>query len=229
MSRSLLSLRTAVRQRAGMEHDQFVADDELSDYINQSAGELHDLLVAKYEDYYTTFTTFTLTAANNIQILPNDFLKLRRLQFNDAAGPNPWRQVPQFSMEDMERTNSTYRAAFAYGPYRAYRIFQNGIWMSPEDDASGTYRMFYVQRFIPMVLDTDEMADWQGWSEYVIVDATIKCLNKEESEIGPLMAAKAALLQRIEWASANRNAAEPQHFEDVTRSRTREYDDWYPR
>lgn len=56
------------------------------------------------------------------------------------------------------------------------------------------------------------------WLEYVIVDCVIKCKQKEESDVGLEMAQKAALINRIELASKNRDAGGPKTVSDVRSS-----------
>jgi len=54
-----------------------------------------------------------------------------------------------------------------------------------------------------------------GWDEYVVVDAAIKCLAKEETDASVLLGAKAALIQRIESAACNRDAGSPATISDA--------------
>jgi hypothetical protein len=58
-----------------------------------------------------------------------------------------------------------------------------------------------------------------GWLEYVIVDAAIKALTKEESDTSALKMEKDALRQRIEESAMNKDAGQPD-----TISSTRGYD-----
>ena len=48
MSITLAELRTQARNRADMESSEFVTDTELTDYINSSIAELHDILIQSY-------------------------------------------------------------------------------------------------------------------------------------------------------------------------------------
>lgn len=59
--------------------------------------------------------------------------------------------------------------------------------------------------------------DFNGWSEYVVIDAAIKCLIKEESDVTVLLAEKAAIKKRIEDMAANRDSGEPECVTDVNR------------
>ena len=54
-----------------------------------------------------------------------------------------------------------------------------------------------------------------GWLEYVVTDAAIKMLQKEESDTGVLQLQKAALIKRVEAAGENRDAGSPATIADV--------------
>jgi hypothetical protein len=60
----------------------------------------------------------------------------------------------------------------------------------------------------------------------VIIDAAIKCLQKEESDVQVLMAQKAAMKRRIEVAASNRDAGSPLSVSDVYRGNN---SFWYSR
>ena len=73
----------------------------------------------------------------------------------------------------------------------------------PLPDATSTCGIVYVP--IPDVLSTataNAVLPSAHWSEYVIVDAAIKCKEKEESDTGSLERAKLNIIQRIERYSA---------------------------
>lgn len=57
-----------------------------------------------------------------------------------------------------------------------------------------------------------------GWEEYIIVDASIKCKDKEESDVTVLAARKAGLLKRVEGVAANRDPGTAARTADVTTS-----------
>ena len=54
-----------------------------------------------------------------------------------------------------------------------------------------------------------------GYEEYVVVDAAIKCLLKEESDVQPHMVYKEQLRKRLEAAAGNRDAGESYKISDV--------------
>lgn len=207
MSVTLSTLRTRVRQQADQESSTFISDSELTYYINNSAAELHGLLCTLYEDYYLSSVEFTLTSSNTYT-LPSGFFKLRGLDYSNAGS---WISVPRFSFEERNKWQERYQRG-DLEVWRAYRLMQGAIYVLPEDDYAGTYRLWYLLNYTAMSSDSDTLSDLMGWDEYVVVDAAIKCLQKEESDASLLMARKAELRKRIEAEAANRDASGPERI-----------------
>lgn len=211
MAFTLAEIKTKVRERANMENSSFVSDDELKGYINSSYAELIDILVSRFEDYRIKTFQFSLNSTNT-QAIPADFYKLRGLDFQHS--PGRWVTLRKFNFQDRNRL---YRG-------RKYRVIGTTLYILPAEQAVGNYQLWYVDRFVPLDLDTDEMDDVLDFEEYVVVDAAIKCLAKEESDTAHLDAEKMMLKQRIQAMASNRDN-EPERITDVRNVRT-EDDDW---
>ena len=199
MSVTLANLRTRVRYQADIESSTHVSDAELTYYINNSAAELHGLLCTLYEDYYLTSSTFTLTSANTYT-LPSNFFKLRGLDYDNAGS---YITVPRFSFEERNRWQERYQRG-DLEVWRAFRLMQGAIYILPEDDFAGTYRLWYLLNYTAMTSDADTLSDLMGWDEYVVVDAAIKCLRKEEQDTTELMQEKASMQSRISTSLSDR-------------------------
>lgn len=214
---TLAFLRTEVRRRADMESASsatFVTDAELNNLVNGSLAELHDELITSFQDYFTVVgPNVTVGTSPNTIALPADFLKLRRLQRELGAGV--WDKVHQFNTEDWERLNTTTAFTASGRPTRWYRIFETTLFLLPEADASGTYRLVYAKRFPRLTIDTDAFDDLQGWYEFAVWDAAIKCLVKEESDVSAHVAMREAVRARIRVAAAARNAGAAERVADV--------------
>lgn len=210
---TLAELIDEVRRRADMEHTQFVKDDELTSLINLSYGELYDLLVSRFEDYYSSQVTVSVTSGNTFP-MPADLYKIRGLDFSIAT--NDWLTVRKFNFAERNvRSRVTNR--LIYGIRRlTYRLMGDTFYIQPEDQATGTYRLWYIPRFERLVNPTDIMGDVLDFEEYVIVDAAIRCLVKEESDPSALMAIKAELKNRIINMANNRDAEGPERVADVS-------------
>lgn len=223
MTISLSQLRTAILQRADMENSNFVSDAELNSYINNSIEELYDLIVSRYEDYYTESVQFTITAGQDGYAFPNAIYKMRGL---DVQSGSDWLTVDKFNFEERNRGQQHLLLATVYADIR-YRLIGSTIKLVPADQAPGTYRLWYIPRFTDLVNDSDTLqSDLEQWYDYIVVDCAIKVLTKEESDPSVFIAQKVALTNRIQNMASNRDAGQP---ETVTRIRNRFYDDeqWF--
>lgn len=214
MAETLSSLRTRVRARADMKNSNFVEDSELNQYINSSYQELYDLLVASFEDYYTAApTSFTISSGSNTYTLPTDFYKLRGVDCS-IDGVNYYTMQP-FDFANRNNFNNTVGVLNSYQFQNLYRIVGDKIYITPEDNAAGSYRLWYVPRATVLTLDASTLDGINGWEEYVVVDAARKCLAKEESDTSFLVQEKEMLRQRIIAMSARRDAGMPKSITDV--------------
>ena len=96
----------------------------------------------------------------------------------------------------------------------------SNIIFTPTPDANTEIRVWFVptaQQFSSSTpaTSTTTYDDFNGYAEYVVIDAAIKCLQKEESDVSVLLAQKAAMKRRIEEAANNRDAGHPLTVSDV--------------
>lgn len=215
MSTTLLTMRERVRARADMKNSSFVEDPELDQYINSSYQELYDILVASFEDYYTLPpVSYTITTGSSID-LPADFYKLRgvdgKLDNNNFYTLQPF----QFAERNLNRNGVGILNSNQW--YTQYRIVGKKILITPEDNAAGDYRLWYIPSCTVLVSESDTLDGINGWEEYVVVDAARKCLAKEESDTSGLVQDKAMLKQRITDMAARRDAGMPKTITDINR------------
>jgi len=222
MSITLADIRTQARQRADMLESQFVTDSELNSYINASMAELHDLLIAAYnEEYYMESVEFSAVQDQIDYDLPNGtnynnaqkFYKLRG--FDIKVENDVWTNCHRFNFN---RRNED-QAAFAFNmlgiPYLDYRIVGSKIRFNRTPDVNSQFRLWYNPKVVVLVNDADIFDDINGYAEYVVVDAAIKMLQKEESDVTVLMVQKEALRARIQTMAQNRDANEPESVTDI--------------
>lgn len=214
MAVTLAQLRTQARQRADMANSTFVDDDELTTYINDSYLELYDLLVSKFEDYFVgTPTSFTLASGVSTYTLPSDFYKLVGLDKALGGGDYYALRPFNFNERNIRSTLSLYRGIY---PNIRYRVVGGVIRFTPEDQAAGDYRIWYVPNATLLTATTDTIAaECDRWKLYIIVDAAIKMLLKEESDVQAHLLQKQALIRRIDEMAANRDVGEPMRIQDV--------------
>jgi hypothetical protein len=224
MAVTLANLRSEVRRRADMENSSFVTDAEVNSYIVRSGGALHDILTTVYEDYYLTSTTFVLPyvppsgpplSEPNIIPLPSDFLKARGLDYQVET--TAWSTVPKFNFAERNRWQRR-PSRWLDDRFRAYQLTGSYLRILPEDSCNGTYRLWYLTSYPGLASDDDAVSQWvenNGWTEYIILDAAIKCMQKEESDCSLLMAQRQQVEERIRSSAANRDAGAPERIAEV--------------
>lgn len=224
---SLAAIRLAAQQRADRVNSNFVTLPEWNSYINQSTFELYDLLTTVYEDYniapLLTFVTdgsaqYNLPDGSNYAGAPA-FYKLMGVDVGIASSTNGWVTLKKFNFISRNRYVYPQITSTSMGIFNMqYRVFGNTLMFIPIPQAGQTIRFWYVPRMPSLLKDTDVLDGVSGWTEYVICDAAIKALQKEESDVSVLMAEKAALIDRINASSQNRDAGQP---DTISNTRTR--------
>ena len=229
------ALVARVRQRADMEENYFVSDLEVQTYINVGLSELHDLLIQTYgQDYYISSKTITTTSGidtyplndstSSYDIAATDFYKLRGI--DAKLNGNVWSTLIPFNFNE-RNLNQQGSITNVWGLTNTrYRLVGENLIFTPSPNSSMDVKIWYIptaQQFIqvgttPPSASTVTFDDINGYAEYVIIDAAIKCLQKEESDVQVLFAQKAAMKRRIEEAASNRDAGSPLSVSDVYRA-----------
>lgn len=216
---SLGQIRLMSKQRADRVNSNFVTDAEWNSYITQSAFELYDMLVTLYEDYYVAsplvFSTdgsqwqYPLPDGSNYDGAPALY-KLLGVDLGLDNSNNAWVTLKKFDFIQRNRyvypnITSTFLGVFNL----RYRIVGNTLYFIPVPSGNQVIRLWYVPKMTQPLLDTDILDGISGWTEYIIVDAAIKALQKEESDPSVLLLQKQALLDRINSSAMNRDAGQP--------------------
>ena len=212
---TVASLKTQVRQIANMENSQFVSDAELLLYIDLSYAELYDLLVGTFENFYTKDPVEATLSSGNKLALPSDFYKLVGL---DAQFGSSWYPIKPFEMADRGRWVNANKLAYTGIVNIAYKLIGENLVFYPESGCQGKYRYWYIPRRTLLTSDASTVDGINGWQSYIIIDAAIKCLQKEESDVSVLMAEKGAILNRIKSMAPRRDAGAPRKIADTTTS-----------
>ncbi len=222
---SLQQLRLMSQQRADRVNSNFVTLPEWNSYINQSYFELYDILVGSFEDYYMAVPYTLTTTGLNSYPLPDGsstfldadgataapFYKLLGADLGLVPDANNAR-VTMRKFNFIDRNDYIYPqlATSFLGVFNPrYRIVDNRIRFIPTPSANQYITLWYVPRLRQLLQETDVAHGVSGWLEYIVVDAAIKALQKEESDVSVLMAQKQALIDRIQSMAQNRDIGEP--------------------
>lgn len=199
MSTTLASLRLQCQQQTDLVNSGFVSNAEWLGYINSSYLELYGNIVQHFgNDYFvqSTATGFPITTTGLTQFyaLPTDFFKMLGLDLQ-LSSPGGWASLREFAFADRNKysnlTNSEFPAA------------------------GQVLRLFYVPRATLLASDSDTIDGVNGWEEFIIVDASIKALAKEESDVSVFEARRQQLETRLAAEIENRNAGESARIVDT--------------
>jgi hypothetical protein len=216
---TLGAVRTAAQLRADMANSQFLTTAEWNANIQSSYQELYDLLVQKYGDNYYVTTTFSITTdgINERFALPVDFYKLLGASLVvTTSSPTQYLTLRPFMFGERDALSVPGMAIRGRTSLR-YRIDGNNLWLRPFPMGGHVIQLYYIPRLVVPVLDADTIDGVNGWEEYIVVDAAIKAMQKEESDCSLLVMQKQALEKRIEAAAENRDAGMPARVVDVRR------------
>lgn len=216
---SLGGIRLLAQQRADMVNSDFVTKSEWNSYINHSYTELYDLLVAVYADDFYVATPYQFQTDGRVPALyplPSNFYHLLGVDLTINASNQSYLTMRKF--------NFTQRNRYIFGNTPVsflgflnikYRVLGSNIMFIPQPSSNQQIQLWYIPRPTTLLADNDILDGIAGWDEYVIVDAAIKAMQKEESDVTVLMAQKQALKLRIEAMAANRDAGMPEQASDL--------------
>lgn len=224
---TLTTLRSRVRERCDIGSSTFVTDTStsLDSFINESAQLLHDILAKKLADAYLVSSSSFSTSGSTVA-LPSDFYHLLGV---DLTVGGAVRTLKPF----MFRERNAYKNASVFtGPYEVPRYALEGtnvrLYPQPSSGLSGTIWYVPLLQVSPsgnlLVNGTDSINFPNGWEVFVVVDAAIKVLAKEESDTRALEAERQRILNRIEDAATDRDLGSPRQAVDVEA----DLDLWWP-
>ena len=229
-------LRYMAQLRSDKLNSEYLTTDEWNWNINQSIGDLGDQLTAAYgEDYFLAPPLLIPLTGLNFYPLPDGsnypingvnspaILKLTGIDANvggASQGPNAgWIPLSRSNWSDRDKyTTFPGQAGALNNIYQmSYREMGQNLWIFPSN-MNMTIRLLYIPIFAQLLQDTDMLPfSFSGWSEFVVIDAAMKAMVKEESleKWNALAADKTAIVQRIMVAASNRDVGQPNAVSNV--------------
>jgi hypothetical protein len=182
-------LITEVRQRADMQNTLFVTDAEITTYLDKAYRKLYNQITAKYSAHFVSEANLVLdVGSTDTYGLPSDFYRL--LGFDIVTGGRAFTLRP-WTLNERNRTNYGYLSQ----PVR-YIVKGLKVQLKPSPAATDVLKCFYVP--VPAALTgATQINVFDGFDEYIVIDAAIVCLQKQESDVSVLMAQKQESLDQI--------------------------------
>ncbi len=225
-------IRYLAQLRADKLNSEYLTMDEWNSNINQSMYELRDILVTKFGDDYFLAAPLQITLdGSQYYALPDGsnysgapaIFKLSGVDANingSTTSPNAgWVPLSRFNWSDRNKyTTYPNQAGALNNIYQmSYREMGNNLFIIPAN-VNQIIQLWYVPVMTQLLQDADMLDfSFSGWVEYIINDAAMKAMIKEESleKWQALQAAQSVIRERIETTSANRDVGQPNSVSNV--------------
>lgn len=207
---TLDKLRTRARERADMVGSSFVADAAtgLDAWINEAHQRLHGMLVdALGEEYISSTSAFTTSSSSDYP-LPSGFYKLFGvdLEYHGIMRSLTRYERPERNVFREMRPEALPRYAIVGSNLRLYPVPAAGL----------TGSILYAPEATVLVGGSDSVTYPNGWEKFIVIDAAIQALLKEESSVTALVAERERIEREIRDAKEARDMATPKRVVDVT-------------
>lgn len=225
-------MTTQVRRRADMENTAFVTDEEIQQYIQDSYGELYDLIIESNPTFYqATSGTITTVEGTDTYTVPETVetdANMYKVVGVDVQFNGVWRSIRPFRSYQLNVLNDQTSWADRYsvfyqmvGPKRQVGAAisdadQRQIRFIPSPPSGQSARVHYIPYPDNLAAGSIDFQSFTGWDEYIICDAAAKCLEKEESHEAAdrLLARKMAAAARIRYQAQTMNDDDPGSVRD---------------
>ncbi len=180
-------------------------------WVNEANQKLHGMLVeALGEEYISSAATLTTVTGTSDYAVPSGFFKLYGVGL-------PY----QGDMRSLERyvraERNVYRTRQAVGlDLPRYSLVGSNIRLYPAPTSVMVGEILYAPEATVLTAGSDTVNYPNGWERFIVLDAAIQCLAKEESSVKALTDERAAVIREIELAKESRDLATPLRVVDTS-------------
>ena len=205
-TRTLLQLRTDLTRKGGFENSADLTAVVLNGFINEAVEEAWDVIVERWEDYYTKDLILPVLANIATIAFPSDFLKLRRLWILEVAGSTEFRRLLPGDID----TAHLYTSTTLSGKNYRYRMQERNLVLMPTPPQAETLKLFYIPIAVQLALDTDAITfDVPLLAKLVLAIAWRECLDRQELDPSPAITKVGDLTAKCRVSAEGRDADQP--------------------
>lgn len=198
-ARTVTALIEEVRQRSDHVNSNFVTDAELEGWINQSASDLHDLIVdyAGADAFLDSETIPTVVGVSTYE-LAADFYRLEGV---DALFGSRWRSLKPYRPSERNRFEGlgpgwTGPRDVRYALAGRSSAGAQNLRVIPVPPSVVSMRVWYIPLAFETVIPSS-LVSFNGWDEYVITDVIGKIMEKKQGDARPFLARRDRAAARI--------------------------------
>jgi len=191
-----------------MENSTFISDDELDRYISGSYATLFSKLVDANPDMYTREATITGVSDTSDYDVPDDFYGTYAIEQNLGSSYYPLSRIDPIEGYLYESGTAGNACVYHFVSTSSSDQADFKVRLLPTPNTGETYRHKYIYAPTDLSADDDIVDGVAGWEEWIVLDAAIKCLAKEESSTAILERQLERLDVQIDQMRAHRVAGQ---------------------
>lgn len=186
-------MRDQVRDRTE-QSSEFVGDNELTDYVNDSIAALYDLLIKHDQLRYRSTDTIVVVSGTQSYSLAADYYQLKAVELEDTSHPNGYRTMHRIPWEERHH----FHGSSATDKYSARYVIDGGqLHIYPKPSWSGNVQVVYIPTPTLLSADGDTFDGINDWTEWVILDVMIKVRDKANESTSDTLKQQARVEKRI--------------------------------
>jgi hypothetical protein len=198
----------------------FITDTSTSlwAWVNEANQKLHGKLVeALGEEYVSSVSALSTIAGTSDYAVPSGFFKLYGVELTLGGLITPLQPFMRAERNDFRNANgSAYVARRYMDDSPRYALIGSNIRIYPVPQQVFTGSILYAPEATVLTAGTDTVNYPNGWERFIVLDAAIQALAKEESSVTALVAERAEVVAEIDLAKEQRDLANPKRVRDVT-------------
>ena len=182
----------------------YFTEDQVREFINQALREIQKYLVLAGENYYLKCVETTTVTDQADYVLPQDFLKLNRLEYIDGQTT-----TTQPITIDGITLNQKNVFPIDSGTPVSYFLKKNRLILVPPPDSPQTLRLFYTYR-VPELIEDAETPDIPAeYHQAPAIWAAVDCLLKDGRDPSTLLIKKQEYLSLFKQHADERTVDKP--------------------
>lgn len=176
----------------------YFTEAQVGRFVNNALLEVQkNLILAGQNDYLDCKETQTVIGQASY-VLPQDFLKLNRLEIVTNQVTNGFVSIPGITL------NQTDFITTQQGFPRAYYIKKNRLILTPAPDQVYTLRLFYTYEIAELVEDAEVPDVPDIYNECIAIFAAYDCFIKDQRDPGNLLLKRNEYLEMFNSMAAER-------------------------
>lgn len=210
-------LMTDVRRLTDTDNDAHITDAYLLTLIDRSYNKLYRLMATQYESFFDTEdTSKSLIVGQRDYALASDLLHLKGVDIVIGGERTPMRTYSFGERNERSNDPRVYRVGYdrQRTQYR-YRTQANNLRIDPLPDSTEQLVMTYVPRPARITSSGQTFDVFAGFDDFIIYDAAMFVLQRQERDANAVMAARQEALQAVIAAASPRDVGDPTQVRDA--------------